>query len=201
MSLVLYLHGFASSSQSLKAQQTRTYFQRHHPEVELLVPDLPYTPTEAVTELTQLLAGRVPAAVIGSSLGGFLATWLAEQHGCRACLINPAVAPYRLLKQHLGRYFHPVRQQHYEVTADAVALLQQLEPARLAKPANYLVLLQRGDEVLDYRHALQFYQQCQLDVQPGGDHSYQNYQQQLPTLVRFCLQADQTLDEQVMFRP
>ncbi|SEA00504.1 YqiA/YcfP family alpha/beta fold hydrolase [Alkalimonas amylolytica] len=201
MSLILYLHGFASSSQSHKALQTRAYFQQHHPEIELLVPDLPYTPTEALAEVSEVLDGRVPTAVIGSSLGGFLATWLAEQHDCRACLINPAVAPYRLLRQHLGRYFHPVRQCHYEVSEHAMTELQQLEPSVLAKPSNYLVLLQSGDEVLDYRQALQFYQHCQLNVQQGGDHSYQNYVQQLPAIVRFCLQADEFRTQQVMYRP
>ncbi|MEN3159951.1 YqiA/YcfP family alpha/beta fold hydrolase [Alkalimonas sp. NCh-2] len=201
MSLVLYLHGFASSSQSHKALQTRAYFQQHHPEIELLVPDLPYTPLEALAEVSQVLAGRVPTAVIGSSLGGFLATWLAEQHDCRACLINPAVAPYRLLRHHLGRYYHPVRQCHYEVSEQAIELLQQLEPPELAKPSNYLVLLQSGDEVLDYRQAVHFYQHCQLDVQQGGDHSYQNYLQQLPAIVRFCLQTDEFCTEQVMFQP
>jgi predicted esterase YcpF (UPF0227 family) len=183
--LVVYLHGFASSSVSEKALITKDYFQQHLPEVELLVPDLPYTPREAVLAIEQALQGRRPDAVIGSSLGGFLATYLAENTGCYAALINPAVAPYQLLSKHLGSYRHPVLQQDFVVEQHHMPLLEQLE----SKPSaldRYLVLLQQGDEVLDYRKALQFYAGCTVDVQSGGDHSYQGYANCLPAIVKFC---------------
>ena len=182
---IVYLHGFASSSLSEKALLVRDYFQQHLPQHLLSVPDLPYTPAEAWQELQQLCAQRPPQLIIGSSLGGFLATALAEQYGCRAVLINPAVRPHLLLQQHLGRYYHPVRQQHYEVRAEHLPLLQDLQVQQLRRPSQYLVLLQSGDEVLDYRQALDFYQQCQTDVQEGGDHSYQNLQSRLADIVNF----------------
>ncbi len=182
---IVYLHGFASSSQSEKALLVRDYFQQHLPQHRLSVPDLPYTPAEAWQELQQLCTAAPPQLVIGSSLGGFLATALAEQYGCRAVLINPAVRPYLLLQQHLGRYFHPVRQQHYEVRAEHLPLLENLQVQTLQRPEHYLVLLQSGDEVLDYRQALNFYQQCQTDVQEGGDHSYQHLQSRLADIVNF----------------
>jgi predicted esterase YcpF (UPF0227 family) len=78
-----------------------------------------------------------------------------------------------------------VRQQHYEVRADHLPLLEKLQVQTLSRPAHYLVLLQSGDEVLDYRQALDFYQQCQTDVQEGGDHSYQNLQSRLADIVNF----------------
>ncbi|WP_430457190.1 YqiA/YcfP family alpha/beta fold hydrolase [Rheinheimera sp.] len=182
---IVYLHGFASSSQSEKALLVRDYFQQHLPQHQLSVPDLPYTPAEAWQELQLLCVQNPPQLVIGSSLGGFLATALAEQYGCRAVLINPAVRPHLLLQQHLGRYYHPVRQQHYEVRADHLPLLEELQVQKLRRPSQYLVLLQSGDEVLDYRQALDFYQQCQTDVQEGGDHSYQNLQSRLADIVNF----------------
>lgn len=182
---IVYLHGFASSSQSEKAVLVREYFQQHLPQHQLSVPDLPYTPAEAWQELQQLCQHNKPDLLIGSSLGGFLATALAEQYGCRAVLINPAVRPHLLLQQHLGRYYHPVRQQHYEVQAGHLPQLQDLQVRQLRQPMHYLVLLQSGDEVLDYRQALDFYQQCQLDVQEGGDHSYQNLQSRLADIVNF----------------
>ncbi len=184
--LVVYLHGFASSSQSEKALLTADYFARELPQHQLLVPDLPYTPSEAMAYLQALLQGRRPDALIGSSLGGFLATVLAEQYQCHAALINPAVRPHLLLAKHLGRYFHPVRQQHYDVTDEHLPLLAQLAPAKPKNPALYQVLLQSGDEVLNYRDAVDFYQDCQLDVQEGGDHSYQGYANRLPDIVKFC---------------
>ncbi len=184
--LVLYLHGFASSSQSAKALMTADYFQKHLPQHQLLLPDLPYTPHEAVLKIEQVLQGRIPDAVIGSSLGGFLATRLAQQYRCRAVLINPAVQPHLLLQQHLGRYFHPVLQQHFEVSAEHLPQLAALVPQQPAANSHIQVLLQTGDEVLDYRQAVDFYQYCQLDVQEGGDHSYQGYANRLPDIVKFC---------------
>ncbi len=182
---IVYLHGFASSSQSEKALLVREFIQQQFPQHRLSVPDLPYTPAEAWQELQQLCTAQPPDFIIGSSLGGFLATALAEQYGCRAALINPAVRPHLLLQQHLGRYYHPVRQQHYEVRAEHLPQLQQLVVHSIRHPARYLVLLQTGDEVLDYRQALDFYQQCQTDVQEGGDHSYQNLQSRLADIVNF----------------
>ena len=184
--LVLYLHGFASSSQSEKALITADYFQQHLPQHQLLLPDLPYTPHEAVLKIDQVLQGRTPDAVIGSSLGGFLATRIAQQYRCRAVLINPAVQPHLLLKNHLGRYFHPVLQQHYDVRAEHLPVLAALVPSKPTAESAIQVLLQTGDEVLDYREALDFYQNCQLDVQEGGDHSYQGYANRLPDIVKFC---------------
>lgn len=183
--LVVYLHGFASSSQSEKALITQAFFQQQLPQVELLLPDLPYTPQEALNAIEQALGGRRPDAVIGSSLGGFLGTYLAEQHQCYAALINPAVAPYELLSRHLGTYRHPVLQQDFTVQAEHMELLQQLE-RKPSAPDKYLVLLQEGDEVLDYRKAVQFYAGCTVDVQQGGDHSYQGYANCLSAIVKFC---------------
>jgi len=182
---IVYLHGFASSSQSEKALIVRDFFQQNLPQHRLSVPDLPYTPAEAWQELQLLCTAQPPQLIIGSSLGGFLATALAEQFGCRAVLINPAVRPHLLLQQHLGRYYHPVRQQHYDVAVEHLPILAALQLEKLSDPSRFLVLLQTGDEVLDYRHALDFYQQCQTDVQEGGDHSYQNLQSRLADIVNF----------------
>jgi len=184
--LVLYLHGFASSSQSEKARLTADYFRQYLPHHQLLLPDLPYTPQEAVAAIDQALQGRIPDAVIGSSLGGFLATRLAQQFQCKAVLINPAVQPHLLLQQHLGRYFHPVLQQHYDVSAAHLPQLAALVPQKPTSNTQIKVLLQTGDEVLDYREAVDFYQYCQLDVQEGGDHSYQGYANRLSDIVKFC---------------
>lgn len=183
---VMYLHGFASSSQSDKAVVVREFFARELPHVTLHVPDIPYTPHEAWQELLTLCDQHRPTAFIGSSLGGFLATCLAERYQVKAALINPAVYPHQLLSKHLGRYYHPVRQQHYDVTTAHLPLLAELVPPSLTEPSRYLVLLQTADEVLDYRQALQFYAGSQLDVQEGGDHAYQNLQSRLWDIVNFC---------------
>lgn len=184
--VVLYLHGFASSSASEKAQLTARYFAECLPQYRLVIPDLPYTPAEAVATIANCLADCKPAAVIGSSLGGFFATRVALAYGCPAALINPAVKPATLLDRHLGEYYHPVLQRTYQLTADHLPMLHALTPTRPSASDQILVLLQQGDEVLDYHDALDFYQYCHLDVQEGGDHSYQGYAKRLPDIVKFC---------------
>ena len=183
---VLYLHGFASSSRSEKALIIREFFQQQLPHHRLLIPDLPYTPLEADALLQQLCQEYPPSAVIGSSLGGFLATRIAEQYQCQAVLINPAVHPHLLLRQHLGRYYHPVRAEHYQVDASHLPILAAQQVSSLQQPQQYLVFLQTGDEVLDYRQALSFYADCHLDVTEGGDHGYQDFESRLPDIVKFC---------------
>lgn len=183
---VLYLHGFASSSLSIKAQLTKQYFQQHWPNQPFAALDLPYEPQQALQLIEHTLAGQKPAAIIGSSLGGFLATCIAERYQCRACLINPAVAPHRVLSAHLGRYFHPVLQQYYDVTEQQISILQQLMPTQLLAPENYLVLLQSGDEVLDYRLAVDYYHGAHISVIDGGDHSFVGYEHSLHTIASFC---------------
>lgn len=185
MKLALYLHGFASSSLSEKALQTRDYFTTELPHVELLTPDLPYTPDEAIAAIELALQGRCPDAVIGSSLGGFLATWVAERYGCKAVLVNPAVQPDQLLSQHFGLYRHPVLHQDFLVNEQQMPKLRALE-RQPTNPGRYLVLLQSGDEVLDYRKAQLWYQGCQIETVQGGDHSFVGYANYLPAIVKFC---------------
>lgn len=186
MKKVIYLHGFASSSQSEKARLTTAFFQQHYPKVDYTALDLPYEPISALALIRQQLGEADDVALIGSSLGGFLATCIAEERACRACLINPAVAPHKVLHQHLGRYYHPVLQQHFDVTAQQMHSLQQLMPGVIQQPENYLLLLQSGDEVLDYRLALDYYHGANITLREGGDHSYVGYADELHSIARFC---------------
>ncbi|MDP5142154.1 alpha/beta fold hydrolase [Rheinheimera baltica] len=183
---VVYLHGFASSSQSEKAQLTTAFFARYYSHIDFTALDLPYEPTSALALIKHHIGARRDVALIGSSLGGFLATCIAEQIQCRACLINPAVAPHKVLDKHLGRYFHPVLQQHYDVTPAQMTVLAQLMPPQLLQPENYLLMLQSGDEVLDYRQALSYYRGAKIKLSEGGDHSYVGYTNELDAIANFC---------------
>lgn len=183
---IFYLHGFGSSSLSEKARQTTEYFRQQWPQIDFTALDIPYTPVEAIETIETAIGNDAPYALIGSSLGGFLATCIAERYGCRACLINPAVAPHNVLHQYLGEYEHPVLQRRYQVKAEHMSILQQLMPSELVTPQNYLVLLQSGDEVLDYRQAQAFYQGADIRVQAGGDHRFTGYTGYLPAIAGFC---------------
>lgn len=186
---VLYVHGFNSSPRSLKAQLTQQYLAQHHPEVNFHCPQLATSP-KAIIEQLQLLIETPVASnnqawfLIGSSLGGYFSTYLAHKYQLSAALINPAVKPYQLMQDIIGLQTNPYTNETYQVTSSHVGDLKTLEQDKLVEN-NYLVMLQTGDEVLDYRQAEQKYQQCRLIVQQGGDHSFIDYQDMLPEVIEF----------------
>lgn len=183
---MLYLHGFNSSPQSQKARQFKAYFEANA-GTEVLVPALPHHPHEAIALLRELVGQRHPLLIAGSSLGGFYATILAEESDCRAALINPAVAPQRHLGEaFLGRQRNLYTGEEYEFTRGHAEALEALTPARLQHPERFLVLLQTGDEVLDYRHAVAFYAGSRLVLQEGGSHAFEDFADVLPTIQAFA---------------
>jgi predicted esterase YcpF (UPF0227 family) len=136
--------------------------------------------------------GANVALLVGSSLGGYYATYLAERHGLRAALINPAVAPCdNMRSEFIGRHRNYYTQEEYEFTADHVAFLRTLNVERIRDPALYLLLVQTGDEVLDYRLALNLYAGCRQVVQEGGSHSFDNFDAVLPLMLQFAGLQDQ----------
>ncbi|WP_026972103.1 YqiA/YcfP family alpha/beta fold hydrolase [Aliagarivorans marinus] len=184
--VLLYLHGFNSSPQSLKAEQMRTLVAQRE-GIEWLCPQLACHPMDAWRQIEQLVRahqGR-PLGVIGSSLGGFLATRVAEHFGARAVLINPAVQPYNLLKDYLGPQLNPYTQQHYQLEPQHIDELRALEVAELSCASRLWVLLQTDDEILDYRLAEREYARARLTIEQGGDHSFQGFQRYCPDILSF----------------
>lgn len=190
MNELIYLHGFLSSPQSTKARQLVAWASEHHPELALHLPDLPVDPEAAIALLEATLAAcSTPPGLIGSSLGGFYANILAARHGLRAVLVNPAVHPHRVLHQYLG----PQRNYHTEevflVTPGHFRQLERME-VRPPFPARLCVLLETGDETLDYRLARQFYAGSHLDIVPGGSHAYEGFVAKLPAILEFLSQKN-----------
>lgn len=194
----LYLHGFLSSPQSLKAQQVHDYYRQHGCPERLSVPQLPFEPQHAIDtaeqELQRLMslyrpnagARDLPLLIIGSSLGGFYATWLAQHYDVHAALINPAVRPYELLDDYLGPNTHYHTGEVHELTHDHIAQLQQLYCPTVSDPQRLMLLLQTGDETLDYRLAADYYRNCPAWLEGGGDHSFQHFEQRLSMLMQFA---------------
>lgn len=182
---VLYLHGFNSSPDSRKAQQFKSFCESRT-RAEVVVPALPHHPGEAHALLLKLMRERRPQLLVGSSLGGFYATALAEAFGVKAALVNPAVKPC----EHLGEAFlGPQRNlytgEEWEFTREHAAVLQALTVPVIARPSLYLVLLQTADAVLDYRLALDYYRGAQLHVQEGGSHAFDDFPAVLPAICAF----------------
>ena len=184
---VLYLHGFRSSPQSMKARMFAAWMQAHQPCVEWICPQLPPSPNDAIA-LVHSAAGHAPAeqlAVIGSSLGGFYATVLAEARGCRAVLLNPAIDPARDLARHIGETTAWHTDEPFFFRAEFVGELRAMTPAAVTRPARYFTVIAKGDEVLDWREMSARYKGCPGRLLDGGDHALSDFAVHLPDVLRF----------------
>jgi uncharacterized protein len=184
--MLIYIHGFNSAPNSHKARLAGERLRALGREHEYLVPALPHRPAAAMTLLRALIERHPGAALIGSSLGGYYATWLAEHYaGLRVALVNPAVRPYTLLRGALGPQKNIYTGEAYELTAQHIDELQALEVASVT-PERYFLLTRTGDEVLDYRDALEKYRGARQWVIPGGDHGFGDFAEYLDAVLEFC---------------
>ena len=185
---LLYLHGFRSSPQSSKAQRMAARVRAEHPAVRWWCPQLPPSP-RAAAALIDAGTADWPAegmAVVGSSLGGYYATWLAQRRGCRAVVLNPAVDPARDLAAHVGEqtaWHDPAERFVFE--PGYVDELRALARGPLARPGHYLAIIAKGDEVLDWREMTARYPGARQIVLEGGDHALTGFEAHLPAIGRF----------------
>ena len=185
--ILLSLHGFHSSPASLKAQQMRDYLLSHHSDIEFHCPQLPVLPAQMwdVIESFFKQHENYQIAVMGSSLGGFLATKVAEKYAVKVLLINPAVTPDLLLEKYKGIQIHPYLQQKYEINQDYINQIENLYIKKLKHPGKIWVLLQQEDEVLDYKDAMNKYKACKITCEQGGDHSFIGFERYLTEIIHF----------------
>ena len=186
MSSILYLHGFASSPASWKVRVLADALKARGQGYRLMCPPLSTVPDEAIAQAEAIIESRVgPLTLVGSSLGGYYATWLAEKHLLRAVLINPAVTAPVSLHQYLGPQTNLHTGAPFEFTEEHLAQLRALEAPKIT-PGRYFLMVETGDEVLDYRAAVQRYAGCRQSVFEGGDHSFTRFPQMVPQLLEFC---------------
>lgn len=186
----LYLHGFLSSPESGKAQEVARYYARHLCSEQLSIPVLPFAPVEAITlaaaELTRLQSRYPQVYIIGSSLGGFYATWLAQTHKVRAVVVNPAVRPHELFRHYIGPNRHYYTGEVHDLTTDHLDQLAAIAVSEIQQPQNLLLMAQTGDQTLDYRHALALYQNCPQLIEEGGSHTFDGFIEHMPTILAFA---------------
>lgn len=189
---LLYLHGFRSSPQSMKARQVAALVEKHHPALTWWCPQLPPSPLDTLTLLEQGISAwpHRTMAIIGSSLGGFYATALAERHGCKAVLLNPAVDPARDLVNYIGEHTtwqNPAERFFFEPRF--VDELRRLETGPLKVPSNYLAIIAKGDEVLDWHEMAARYTGARQYLLEGGDHALSDFEDHLPLILDFLALA------------
>lgn len=189
MPAIIYIHGFLSSPLSIKAQSTQKWLAEHYPNVTYICPQLSSYPCEAKIQLHDVLAQYSGQDVyaIGSSLGGFWATYLCEaQYIKKAVLINPAVSPQTRLPEYIDQ---PVQSYYsedvYTLSQKDMDDLTALDTDSIKGKDKYWVMLQTGDETLDYRQAVEMYAGCRQLVENGGNHSFEGYESWLPEIAAF----------------
>lgn len=193
--MILYLHGFRSSPQSNKARLLAQRMRELGRGDEYVCPQLPASPRAAMAlalGLAQTLARAQPAGqlcIIGSSLGGFYATALAERLGCRAVLLNPAVWPMPTLEQQVGISVDYHTGAPFEFKREYIDELAELEVKQITQPQRYFLLAASGDEVLDYRSMLAHYPGAHTHLIDGGDHALSDFAKYLDPLLQFCDRA------------
>lgn len=200
--MILYLHGFRSSPQSFKARHMAARMQALGRSAEFYGPQLPASPAQAI-KLALAWAEQYPAeqlqqlTVVGSSLGGFYATWLAEHLGCRAVLLNPAVKPPRDLESYVGVTTQYHSDEPFEFKQKYIAELRALVMDKITRPGRYFLIAATGDEVLDWREMVAHYPGAQQLVIEGSDHGISEFADYADQVLAFCgigpsgaLQAD-----------
>ena len=183
--MLIYIHGFNSSPASSKAQLLKARLEALGRGMEFAAPALPHSPAQAAALLDAFVARNPGASLVGSSLGGYYATYLSQRHGLRAVLLNPAVRPYELLAGHLGPQQNFHTGERYEFTERHVDELRALEVAAIT-PEHYLLIAASGDEVLDYRAAVARYRGCRQIVIEGGDHGLSEFANYTDAVFEFC---------------
>ena len=186
MQTILYLHGFASSSNSQKAKIFKKYITKYD-GYQILVPDLPNNLIEWTNEISYIIKNEAPSFLVGSSMGGFYSTYYAEQSNANAIVINPAVTPAEGMEVYLGKNVNYSTGEEFFLRSDEIEHLKKLQE-EIVKPKDakkFLVILESGDEVLDYKKAINYYKGGQIEIVFGGNHSLESFQDHLQTIGSF----------------
>jgi uncharacterized protein len=186
--MLIYLHGFNSSPASHKAKLLERRSEELGKGAEFSCPGLPDRPAQAIALLEETLRGAEPRGVtlVGSSLGGYYATYLAERFGARAVLVNPAVNPYEGLRAYLGPQRNLYTGEAYELTEKHLEELRALEVDQPTRMERYYLMVTTGDEVLDYRVAVRRYAGAKQLVVLRGDHGFSTFAEHMDSVLDFA---------------
>ena len=183
--MILYIHGFGGSGHGVKA----SLFKRARFQCDVIAPTLSYVPEPAVSTLCEIielcLKRDEPIYLVGSSLGGYYALYLSQRYGLKAVLLNPSVYPMTTLSKWTGQARNYYDESTFTWNDAHVAMLKQFEVDRLTHPENILLLLESGDETLDYTKALEKLPDVKTVIEEGGSHSFDSIASYLPDIAAF----------------
>jgi hypothetical protein len=184
--LILYLHGFTSGPESSKARALSARMKERGLGDRMVAPQLPASPRAAIALAESLIARHGVTTLVGSSLGGYYATYLAETFDLKAVLVNPAVVAHLSLKDYVGPQRWLYTGEAFDFTLDHVEELRALALPQLRNTGRFWLLVEEGDETLDFRHAVERYAGARQTVLPGGDHSFSRWNDYLDSIIGFA---------------
>ncbi len=194
---IIYLHGFRSSPMSIKGQQLKHYCAKLG-DVHVHLPDLNLSPDRVIKQVSALIETlqNQKVVLVGSSLGGFYATYFVVKYACPAVLINPAMQPWQLFQDLFGIEQIPLKvTESWTLDHDQLQQLQSIADTKLGHADKILVLLQQGDEVLDYRQAQRYYSAAGpsslILTDANGNHAMDDFEEKLPLILEFLSAAIQ----------
>lgn len=187
MAALLYLHGFNSSPLSEKGMMLKSWLAEYHPEIRMVIPQLPCYPDDAVLYLENLMSSLAGenTGIVGSSLGGYFAIWLSQTFDVPAVVVNPAVYPFELLQNYLGENVNPYTHERYTLEPRHMQDLRAVYVDSPESPDLIWLLQQTGDEILDYRQAVTHLVACKQTIEPGGSHAFTGFPRYFPQIINF----------------
>ena len=186
MTKILYLHGFASAADSTKANLINSFVKKNTSSTQILIPDLDNDIENAYHQIDKIIKSESPSSIIGSSLGGFYATYFSDKYKLPCVNINPAVPPIDM-SEYLGENQNYSTGEKFVINKDHLNLLGEMSEKIkvLKRPGNFMTLIQSGDEVLDYKLAIRYFAGSQIEIKFGGNHSFEGFENYLPKIKLF----------------
>ena len=183
---ILYFHGFKSSSGSGKAQEFKKFIENKTSQTKILIPDLADDFREANKEIEDLISKNAPNILfMGSSLGGYYALYFAQLYKTKSALINPAIPPLRDFEIHLGKNENYATGNKFTISKDDISYIRSLHHKKILEPKNNLILLESGDEILNYDESTSYFRGSYIDIFYGGNHSYTSIKEKFTKIKDF----------------
>ena len=183
---VLYFHGFASSSNSNKAKVLEKYISKNYKSAEIIIPDLDNNFKLAVSQIHILInRAKYPIVFVGSSLGGYYASYFSTKLKTKSVLINPAIPPLKDFEIYLGENENYITGEKFTITPEDIRYIRKMSYKKYTNAENTYVLLESGDEVLKYKETAKYFSGSYLDIIYGGSHSYESLDEKLKNIVNF----------------
>ena len=183
---IIYLHGFKSSSDSSKAKVFDSLIKKNARKTQIIIPDIKddiKDSYEQIEEIIKSISGEI--SFVGSSLGGYYSHYFAQKYNTKAVLINPAIPPLEGFDIHLGENKNYDTGNKFVITKEDIEFLRELSYKKIKKPQDILVLLESGDEILNYLKTISYFAGCYVDISYGGNHSFANFDSKFTNIKSF----------------